>query len=470
MVTGWKLNPDLAVQISDARQVAAACTVSGRSHAVLASLLNRTGLTVEARNVLRRSAQLPLGTAEDSEALGFVAFALGEHRLAVSFYQHVTRAAPADAQGWYNLATALRNVGALDEADTACRRCIAADPAMAQARLLQSHLRRQTSSSNHVDQLRTALASSQGNLAAEISLHYALGKELDDLCDHDEAFAHFSQGARMRRSALQYDVNADLAKLERIGGAFSLSRLASAPPIEAAGDEIFVIGLPRSGTTMIERVLTGSPEVSSNGETDNLMLSLLDAMAGEGGDVFDRVSRADPAIAQASYTRRAGIVPGAPVIEKLPMNYLYAGAIRTTLPSARIVRLRRNAMDNLFAMYSTLFGTAYPFSYDLHELADYMIALERLMAQWADGLGGQWLEVDYEEFVAQPSRYGEQLSRHCGIAWNENMLRIEHNHTPTATASAAQVRRPIHSEAVGRSLAYEKNFETIADKLAKLDL
>lgn len=448
----------------------ASSTVAERSHAVLASLLNRAGLTVDARNALRHSAQLPSGTVEDSEALGFVAFALGEHRLAVSFYQHVTSVAPGDALGWYNLATALRNVGALDEADKACQRCIAADPAMAQARLLQSHLRRQTSTSNHVDQLRAALSRSQSNLAALISLHYALGKEHDDLGEYDAAFAHFSSGARLRRSALQYDVKADLAKLERIGAAFASARLASAPALETAGDAIFVLGLPRSGTTMIERVLTGCPGVSSNGETDNLMLALLDAMAAEGSDVFDRVARADPAIAQSSYARRAGIMPGAPVIEKLPMNYLYAGAIRLTLPSARIVRLRRNAMDNLFAMYSTLFGTAYPFSYDLDELADYMIALERLMAQWADGLGSQWLEVEYEQFIAQPSFQGEHVARHCGIAWNEQMLRIEENRTPTATASAAQVRQPIHSGAVGRSLAYEKGLQPIAEKLAKAGL
>ena len=127
-------------------------------------------------------------------------------------------------------------------------------------------------------------------------------------------------------------------------------------------------------------------------------------------------------------------------------------------------------MDNLFAMYSTLFGTAYPFSYDLDEMADYMIGLERLMAQWAQTLGTPWLDLGYEDFVKTPSVLGEQVARHCGLAWQESLLRIEDNTAPTATASAAQVRRPIHGGAVGRWNAYERHLLPVAEKLANAGL
>ena len=199
---------------------------------------------------------------------------------------------------------------------------------------------RQTAANNHIDALRGALAKAGRDLAAQISLHYALGKELDDLGDYDAAFAHFSQGAALRRGALQYDVAGDLAKLARIGKVFGAARMAEAPPPETPVDAIFILGLPRSGTTMIERVLTGGSGAISNGETDNLMLALLDAMPAAGVDIFERVAHANPATARASYASRAGMAAGRIVIEKLPMNYLYAGAIRLVLPSARIVRLR----------------------------------------------------------------------------------------------------------------------------------
>lgn len=466
----WTPAPEHVAPLVAARAEASASKIAGRAHAVLASLLNRAGLTQEARAALRLAAQLPQGTVEDAEALGFTAFALGEHALAANFYREVTARVPGDAQGWYNLATALRNLGALDEADAACARSLACDPGMAQARLLQSQLRRASMAHNHVSQLRKALELSRGNLAALISLHYALGKELDDLGDHDAAFAHFTQGAALRRGALQYDVGSDLAKLARIEAVFHADCLAAAPPLAGPPDALFVLGLPRSGTTMVERVLNGEGGAASNGETDNLMLALLDGMAASGADVFERVGAADPAKVRASYTSRAGIAPGRPVIEKLPMNYLYAGAIRLTLPGARIVRLRRGAMDNLFAMYSTLFGTAYPFSYDLGELADYMIALERLMTHWADCLGPQWLDVGYEAFVMAPEPLGEQVAAHCGLAWDKRMLRIEENRAPTATASAAQVRQPIHRGAVGRWRAYERHLLPIAERLAKAGL
>ena len=129
----WAPKPDLALPLAEARRAAAASTAATRKHAVLASLLNRAGLTGEARAALHHAARLPAATAEDAEALGFVCFALAEHALAVEFYRHVTICAPGDAQGWYNLATALRNIGALDEADAACARCTAIDPGMAQA-------------------------------------------------------------------------------------------------------------------------------------------------------------------------------------------------------------------------------------------------------------------------------------------------------------------------------------------------
>ena len=442
-----------------ARERAASHPTLSRHHATIVQLFAALSDREGARQALRAAAAMPLESPADLEALAFAAFRIDDHDMARDLYDRFTRLVPGDGLGWYNLASACRNLGAIDAAEAACERSIAVRPDLMQAVLLRSQLRTQTIRANHVDEIRGMLAATRGETSDRIFAHYALGKELDDLGDHDAAFAQFSAGAAERRRTLDYDVSGDVHKLHRIAQTFDADRLARAPQLNTPVRHGFVLGLPRSGTTMLERILTNHPDARSNGETDNLLTALMDGTPTSGADVFDRVAAADPMTVGESYDRLAG--PGRLVVEKLPLNFLYVGAVRLTLPHARVILMHRAPMDNLFAMFSTLFGAAYPFSYDLRDLGAYHIAYARLIAHWQRRLPELVLTMRYEDVVHDPSRFGSLAAGHVGLAWNDSMAAVERNASASTTASAVQVRRPIYRTAIGRWRNYARHLEPL---------
>ena len=288
-------------------------------HARWIQALADAGRRIDALAQLQIASQLPGGRAEAHESIAFVAFGLGAHDIAREMYSRVTRLMPKDATAWYNLAAAERTLGRLAQAEAACDRCLAFDPSMIQAALLRSHLRTQSTDANHIDQLRRWLAACR-DAKASILLNYALGKELDDVGDYDQSFRHFAAGANARRRSLDYDVQQDVWKLQRIRESFDAARLSRAGALQPAQFG-FILGLPRSGTTMIERVLTGNPAVASNGETDNLVKAITDGAPAEAPDVFARFAAADPGRVRDAYRKRAADPRGRRlVLEKLPFN------------------------------------------------------------------------------------------------------------------------------------------------------
>jgi tetratricopeptide (TPR) repeat protein len=437
------------------------------SHGLLALVLLRLGRLEEMRQVIAQAEGLGTGIADAYDGLGFVAVAAGDLERASALYGRAIQLAPREPRFWYNLACSERGQGKLADAEAACDRAIAADPAQYPSYLLRSELRVQSPAANHVRELEHLLARHGGDYRAELFLGYALAKELDDLDRFDEAFAWFARSAGVRRSRLQYDVKADEAKLERIAAVYSRELLARMirgdrePGADRASRHIFIVGLPRSGTTLVERILTGLAGVRSNGETDHFSRALFAAARGS-GDVFERAAAADPEAIAAGYARLAE--PGASashIVEKLPLNYLYAGAILRALPEARIVLVSRAPLDSCFAMFRTLFGAGYPFSYDLAELGRYYAAYARLVEHWRTVLGSRLHEIVYEDLVREPKRIGAAAARYCGIEWRDVAVEIEKNRSVSLTASAAQVRRPIYGSSSGRWRYYRRHLEPL---------
>jgi tetratricopeptide (TPR) repeat protein len=438
------------------------------THALLASVLLRLGRASQARTVVERALALTSGTPDAYDGLAYVSGALGSHEQASALYRRAAQLAPHTARFWYNLACAERSLGRLEAAEAACNRAIGAEPAQYPSYLLRSELRVQSAEFNHVEELTRTLQQSGNDERARVFLGYALGKELDDLGRFDEAFEWFCVAARTRRGRLVYDVSVDEEKMRRISEVYpAVPRQSREPAAAGAPTDIFIVGLPRSGTTLVERILGALPEVSSNGETDNFSRALLAATPDEtGADVFARAARADPRQVGTNYHVRANPqgASGA-IIEKLPMNYLYIGAIHAALPAARIVWVRRAPLDSCFAMYRTLFGEAYPFSYDFTDLARYYVSWQALMRHWRDHLGGQLCEVIYEDLVREPERVGARLARELGLTWQSQALAVERNTAVSLTASASQIRRPIYGTSSGRWRHYRQHLQLLVHAL-----
>lgn len=458
----------LEAALAEARRQAAPIAHASAHHARLCALLQELGRRQEALAVLEEVQRLPTGTPQEAEALAFACFSLGEHALARHHYALVAKMASHDALAWYNLASAERNIGNLDAAEAACERALNLDRGLAQAALLRSQLRTQRVDRNHIDNLKARINDASAVPGVLIFLHYAIGKEFDDLGEFEQAFHHYSQGAHIRRAHLNYDVALDIAKFERIRQVYPLTRGTGPASFERASDYGFIIGLPRSGTTLLERVLTGSALVQSNGETENLLGALMEGL-GTGGDIFERAANADASAVAAAYARRAGPVRTARglILEKLPLNYLYAGAIAHAMPRAPIIAVERHPVASCFGMFTTLFGNAYPFSYALSDLARYYVAYRNLLGHWQQRLGAQLLVLRYEDFVAAPGALGARAAAHAGIPWEAAMVRIENNRSASATASAVQIRKPIYTSAVDRWRNYGDHLAPLIDLLDK---
>lgn len=422
----------------------------------------------EADAALDRALALPKPSADALDALAYFARRLSRHELSNRLYRSAVAFAPQDPILQFNLATSERSLGNLTQAAAACKDALRLAPDDLAAVLLRSDLTRATPGANNVDDLRARLAADPAE-RAQMFAAYALGKELDDLGRYDEAFDAFARGAAARRRNLRYDVTEDEAKLRRIAEVFPGDGRGAAPLRPTAHRHVFIVGLPRSGTTLTERILGGLPGVTSNGETDNFAAALIGCAPPGRADVFQACADANPAAVAAAYEALAApAAAGLATLEKLPLNYLYVGAIARVLPDAAIVWVRRNPLDSCFAMFRTLFGEAYPFSYDLDDLARYYAAYERLMVHWAHACPERLVVVDYEALVTEPERVGADLAARCGLPWTPDALDLTRNRTASLTASAAQVRRPIHASSAGAWTRYRRQLEPLTRRLAAL--
>lgn len=388
---------------------------------------------------------------------------LNLHTEAERCHRRALEMVPQNAQYLYNLATSVIALGNLEEAEGLLDAVIARAPQDYDAYYNRATLRKQTPEHNHIAQIEALL--SQPDPAAQVQLGYALSKELEDLGEYGRAFSALKRGADARRRMLAYRVDDDVLAMDKIAATFGPEFFAR--PIEGARGHkpIFILGLPRSGTTLIDRILSSHPNAESLGEIGDFAAALMRAVpvARNKFDLIAQSANADFAgvgVAYASTTR--AIATGAVrAIDKTPLNFLYLGLIARALPDATIVHVRRGAMDVCYAMYKTLFRMAYPFSYDLSDLARYYLAYRKLMAHWQAMLPNGFIEISYKDVARDQERSTRDLVAKCGLTWDDACLAPERNEKPSLTASAAQIRRKVYDSSIGLWRAYEKELQPL---------
>ena len=437
--------------------------------------------------VMRRRAEIPAlveDVAKQAAGNGNLLWLLGNlcyrcnmQAEAIRYFEEA-RALIGDEPGLvYELALARFFSGDSEQAERDLERIPANSPQSAYALYLRATLRKQTPQRNHVEDLRATIRKGGHSPADKASLHYALAKELEDLEEFDSSFASLRIGAAAQRSTLRYDVGQDIAAMRDMQAAYAVSALNAQTTDRDDGEgegegAIFVLGLPRSGTTLVERFLTQSGQARSAGELPDFPMLLAEAVA----HMAD--SRADLTPAAASlginfpalgreYMRGAREAAGGHrvFIDKAPLNFMYCGAIRMALPRAKIIHLVRDPLDNCYALFKTLFFGAYDYSCDLNELAQYYVAYDQLMRHWHMAMPGKILGVKYEDLVTTPEAEAKRIYAWCELEWNDAALDTPKAGQVFATASAAQVRQPIHRRSVDSSRRYSTQLASLRDTL-----
>jgi tetratricopeptide (TPR) repeat protein len=403
---------------------------------------------------------------------GTVLNQLGEHQAAKAFFARVNTLAPGQPQYMLNLANVLVFLGEIDTATEVFRDVIKRDPRNAQAHWGLANAER-ASDESHIDQMHSLLDAHEGNPRARSFLYYGIGKACEDLKAWPRAFEAFAAGAAARRETVAYDEASEIAMFETVHRLFDADWLARQQPGNPDPSPIFVLGQPRTGTTLVERIIASHSQVHSAGELQQFGLAVRRLTGYRNplrfsAELFGRAAELDPAelggVYLRSTQRQRGSAPR--FVDKLPVNYLHIPLILAALPNARIVHLVRDPMDACFASFKQLFADAYLHSYDQREMARHHARYRRLMAKFREQFPGRFIDVVYEDTARDLEPNARELIAKLDLPWEEACLNFHENTGGVATASAVQVREPAHTRSIGRWRRYEQELQPMLETLA----
>lgn len=409
----------------------------------------------EALQVANIAYALPPATPLTLNALGTVYMQCNAHERANVLFRRAAALAPEHGMCRFNAAVTETFTGDFVAAEQQFDASIRLQPTFWRAYALRSRLRRQTAENNHVEALHALLAAHADDADAQIHLHSALGKEYEDLGDYARAFEHMSTGKAAARARLAYRPEQDSAVVDTMIRAFPQPLTTDTG--YGSDEPIFIVGMPRSGTTLVERILSSHPEVYAAGELMNFGAQL--KRMAQGGAAPEAGASFDWRYLGLRYvdSTRPHTAVKPHFIDKLPHNFLHLGYIAKALPNATLICLRRHPLDVCLSNFRETFmenSAFHGYSFELLDIGRFYIQFERMMAHWNKVLPGRVLQVDYETLIAEQESTTRQLLAHCGLPWNDACLRFEQNSAAVATASTVQVRQPIHGDAAGRWKKY----------------
>lgn len=408
-----------------------------------------------------------------ADTLGVVYSRAGYHKLAMPLFAYAIERHPDHANLQYNFASSAQFSGDFEAARTGYRKTIALDHNNYRAWTSLVSLDKQTREENMLDELIALFAGAGDSADANLQLGHAIAKTLEDLERHEDSLKWLIKGKMAKRDELRYNRDAG-AKL------FASARKTypeDNKPSHSARIEhpIFIVGLPRTGTTLVDRIISSHSQAISAGELSifseltkitskspsNLAMDseTFDVAANFSNDTLNEIGQGYLEAAK-DRAQNSGFM-----VDKMPLNCFYAGLIHRALPNARIIALRRGAMDSCLSNFRQLFATQYSYynyTLDLEDTAWFYRQFDSLMTHWRTVLpSNRFMEVRYEDIVFDQENQTRRLLDFCGLDWDEACMRFHENTAPVATASSVQVRQPLYSGSIGRWKKY-------GDKLAGL--
>jgi hypothetical protein len=441
--------------------------------ATVAQSLQSIGEILAARNCLESHEAIRTRDGESLLALAHAHQGLGDHRAAVlALMDQALATGCGHPDLRYFRALQLQFDGQLDSARAELETCVRVHPTHGRALLALARIHKCDRNRNHLDYIETQLKWVEPGSEDHASFEFARFKELEDCGDYDAAFAALQRGNVIMYARTKHDTARELVLFDTLATQCDAEFVQPHKANFSGPMPIFIIGLPRSGTTLLDRILDNHSQVISTGERSDFPKQLRWAADCHGQELIDekllgRIDAIDYAELGRRYLLQTQWLAGnnAYFIDKLPPNFMLAGLIHRALPQARILHLVRDPLSVCFSNYKAMFGNSYPYSYNLEALAAHYRQYRRLMQHWHCVMPGVVIDIEYRDLVNGPEETLRRVLTHCGLPFEPGMTDLRRNSTPSNTLSSAQVREPIHKRALDEWRRYANQLEPFRETM-----
>lgn len=395
---------------------------------------------------------------------------------AIATFRAAIKLDPAHVGCHLALGHLLKMLGSFDQAVIAFRNCLRLAPNYSEAYWNLANLKTFRFEDAEIAAMEAALEAGRASKDDEVNLCFSLGKAYEDREDFSRSFARYRDGNEKKRALVDYDPDRTVRLTDRLIEVFSAGFLSERADWGCQdASPIFIVGLPRSGSTLIEQILASHSDVEgtselieldrialSTGQDDGQGAAYPDALMDLNGGQIEALG------AEYIKSTRARRTGPAHFTDKMPNNFVHVGLLHLILPNAKIIDARRDPVDSCFGSYKQLFAELQGFSYDLDDLANYYLQYDRLMDHWSEVLPGKVLRVDYEDVVADLEGQSRRIVDHCGLDWQDRVLRFWETARAVKSASAEQVRRPIYASSVHSWRNYQDHLGPLIERLEPL--
>jgi len=401
--------------------------------------------------------------------LGTVRSRLMRQADALAAFEEAARLNPGELRLRLSMGHLHKTLGQRREAEDAYKACLDIDPCFGEAYWSLADLKNYVFSDTEIATMQVLLKGAQGDDVDQAQLRFALGRAFEHKRNYAAAFEHYAAGNERRRKTVPFSIEEFEDKTRRVRGFFDASFFAARSGAGCSdGAPIFIVGLPRSGSTLIEQILASHSQVEGTFELPNILTLVREFdHASPERNAYPESLRPLPPEHFAGLGRRyieetAPIRTGRPrFIDKMPNNFSHVGLIHAMLPRAIVIDARRHPMDACFSTFKQYFAEGQSFSYGLEDLGRYYRCYLSLMDHWDEVLPGKVLHLQYEELVRDPRGQIDRLLAHCGLEFEPACLAFHETKRPVRTASAEQVRQPLYASGVGYWRHFERQLEPL---------